>query len=143
MLKKFKFKTDVEVRWSEVDMMNIVFNSNYMTYIDIAFADYFRKGLNINFLETTENDTFTIILAKSTLEFKQPAKVFDPLEIWCRTKAMGEKSFTQEFIITKTGETTPILIAEVIYVSYSKKGAVPIPDFVRKKIEEFEGEVFK
>lgn len=78
MLKKFKFKTDVEVRWSEVDMMNIVFNSNYMTYIDIAFADYFRKGLNINFLETTENDTFTIVLAKSILEFKQSANVFDP-----------------------------------------------------------------
>lgn len=142
MLEKFKFHTDVEVRWAEVDTMGIVFNSHYLTYIDIAVSDYFRKGLEIDILDTTEKDTFTFVLAKSTLEFKQPAKLFDRLQVWCRTKAMRNKRFILEFVIVKEGETSPLLQAEVVYVSYSKEknGSVPIPDFVRERIKKFEGE---
>lgn len=141
MLEKFKFYTEVEVRWSEVDFMGIVFNSHYLTYIDIGVSDYFQKGLKIDILESTQTDTFTFVLAKSTLEFKQPAKIFDRLQVWCRTKEIGKKSFTLEYVIVKKGETTPILTAEVIYVSFSnaKNGSVPLPDFVRERMIEFEG----
>ena len=32
----------LRVRWSEVDMQKIVFNSNYLNYIDVAIAEYWR-----------------------------------------------------------------------------------------------------
>src|SRR5690625_1884227 len=112
MLEKFKFKIDLEVRWAEVDTMGIVFNSHYLTYIDMALSDYFRKGLEIDILDTTEKDTFTLVVAKSTLEFKQSARMFDSLHVWCRAKEIRNKSFILEYIITKEGETTPLLIAE-------------------------------
>lgn len=142
MLEKFKLNIDVEVRWSEVDTMGIVFNSHYLTYIDMALSDYFRKALKIDILDTTEKDTFTLVVAKSILEFKQPAKMFDRLQVWCRAKEIRNKSFTLEYVITREGETNPLLVADVIYASFNqnKNGAVPLPDFVRERMEEFEGE---
>ena len=32
----------LRVRWSEVDMQKIVFNGNYLNYIDVAIAEYWR-----------------------------------------------------------------------------------------------------
>jgi len=48
-----------------------------------------------------------------------------------------------EFKITREGENNPIVLAEIIYVSYNPetKTSQPIPTFLRKKMEAFESGV--
>ena len=38
----FRFFHRLRVRWSEVDLQKIVFNPHYLSYIDVAMADYWR-----------------------------------------------------------------------------------------------------
>lgn len=136
----FKFFHRLKVRYSEIDAQKIVFNAHYLTYLDIAVTEYFEEGLKLDLLRMAEYDEFDFVLAKTTMEYKKPARLWDWLQIWSRVKVIGNSSFTMEFLITKEGENKPILTAEIIYVSYSTKldKAVPVPDFIRTRIKQFE-----
>lgn len=142
-MKGFRFSTEVRVRYAEIDVQNVVFNSHYLTYLDIGISDYYRQGLKLDPRELSREGIFDFVLANCTLDFKQSARLDDILQIWCRTAKIGRSSMTTEFVITRKGETAPILTADFIYVSINPKTkkSQPVPDIVRKRIEEFEGKV--
>lgn len=133
----YQFSHRLKVRYSEIDGQKIVFNAHYLTYIDVAVAEYFEQVLPKE--EATE---FDFVLAKSTLEYKRSAHLNDWLTIWCGMDKIGNKSMTMNFMITRNEEVEPILLAEIIYVSVDPKTHLPspVPDFVRKRIEEFKPE---
>ena len=141
MLADFHFSHRLKVRYSEIDGQKIVFNAHYLTYIDIAVSEYFQEGLNLDLLALAENGEFDFVVAKTTLEYKSSARLNEWLNIWCHTSKIGNTSMTMNFLIIKDGETKPIMLAEIIYVSYNPLTEVsqPVPDFVRKRIEQFEG----
>ncbi|WP_423798714.1 acyl-CoA thioesterase [Neobacillus sp. SAB-20_R2A] len=136
MVNDFRFSHRLKVRYSEIDGQKIVFNAHYMTYIDVAVTEYFHEGLKLDF----EEADFDFVLAKSTLEFKKSAELNDWLNIWCKISKVGNTSMTMNCMITRDGETDPILLAEIIYVSYdaNTKTTRPVPALVRNRIEEFE-----
>ncbi|WP_040209124.1 acyl-CoA thioesterase [Neobacillus jeddahensis] len=133
----YPFSHLLKVRYSEIDGQKIVFNAHYLTYIDITVSEYFEQVLS-----QEEASEFDFVLAKSTLEYKKSAHLHDWLTIWCRMDRMGTKSMTMHFMITREDEGEPLLLAEIIYVSVDPKTHVPspIPDFVRKRIEQFKPE---
>jgi acyl-CoA thioester hydrolase len=136
----YRFKTRLKVRYSEVDAQRIVFNSNYLNYIDIAVADYFREGLQLDLAELEKDEIFDYVLKKVTLNYHKSATMYDWLNIWCRTVKMGNTSMVMEFAITRDGEEGALLTSEIVYVSYNpkKKATQPIPDFLRQTIEKYE-----
>ncbi len=132
----YRFSHRLKVRYSEIDGQKIVFNAHYLTYIDVAVTEYFQEGLKLNI---TDGD-FDFVLAKSTLEYKKPAHLNDWLNIWCKISKIGNTSMTMNCMIAKEGEDDPIVLAEIIYVSYNPetKSARPVPELVRAQIEDFE-----
>ncbi|WP_066066654.1 acyl-CoA thioesterase [Neobacillus soli] len=136
MTKDFRFSHRLKVRYSEIDGQKIVFNAHYMTYIDVAVTEYFQEGLNLGIGDSD----FDFVVAKSTLEYKRPALLNDWLTIRCRMGKVGNASMKMNCIITRDDEESPLLKAEIIYVSYNPetKTARPIPNFVRERIEQFE-----
>ncbi|MFA8438378.1 acyl-CoA thioesterase [Pueribacillus sp. YX66] len=140
-MEGFQFKTQLKVRYSEIDGQKIVFNAHYMTYLDIAISEYYSKGLQLDYVFA--DGIFDFVLAKSTLEYKQPARLNDVLDLWCRTVKIGRTSFVNEFVITRTEELDPLVKAEIIYVSIDPKTLKPqpMPELVRNRIEQFECDV--
>lgn len=140
MIDNFRFSHRLKVRYSEIDGQKIVFNAHYCTYLDIAATEYFEEGLRLNLTELAEQEKFDFVLAKTTLEYKSPARLSDWLNIWCKAKRIGNTSFTMDFMITREGEREPLLQAETIYVCYNAytNTSEPVPEFIREKIEKFE-----
>ena len=136
MTNEFHFSHRLKVRYSEIDGQKIVFNAHYLTYIDVAVTEYFQEGLGLEFSEAD----FDFVLAKSTLEYKNPAYLNNWLTIWCRMGKVGNTSMTMNCMITRDGDKKPVLLAEIIYVSYDPetKTTRPVPEFVRAKIEQLE-----
>ncbi|MFE8700618.1 acyl-CoA thioesterase [Cytobacillus sp. FJAT-54145] len=136
----YRFSHQLKVRYSEIDGQKIVFNAHYLTYIDAAVSEYFQEGLQFDIVKLAEEGKFDFVLAKSTLEYKRSAQLNDWLTIWCRVSKIGSSSMTMNFKITREGETDPLLLAEIIYVSYNPhtKKSQPVPAFVRERILEFE-----
>ncbi|TEB06194.1 Acyl-CoA thioester hydrolase YbgC [Pelotomaculum schinkii] len=139
-MEGYRFKTRLRVRYSEVDAQRIVFNSNYLTYLDIAVGEYFREGLQLDLAELEKDEIFDYVIKKVTLNYHKSATMYDWLNIWCRTVKMGNTSMVMEFAITRDGEDDALLTAEILYVSYNpkKKATQPIPDFLRQTIENYE-----
>ena len=129
----------LRVRYAEIDRQKIVYNAHYLTYLDVAFTEYFR-AIGIDFVDSSIFDT---ALVKATLEYKRPARLDDLLDIHVSIPRLGNTSFTGRYSINPHGLPGPgdaHMEAEIVYVSVTKEGRpTPIPAWVRERIAAAEG----
>ena len=139
MKSDFRFHHDIRVRFADTDLQAIVFNANYLTYYDVAWTEYFRAvGFQWKDLLALGVDT---VLARTTMEFKAPARFDEILEIHTRVSKIGNTSLTFEFAIYPQGEDRLINSANSLYVCVDPMTlkSTPVPDRLRQSIFEFEG----
>lgn len=142
MKSDFRFHHKLRVRFAETDLQGIVFNGNYMTYTDVAQAEYFREiGLRFQDLVASGTDT---VLARMTLEFKSPARFDDILEVNARVSKIGNTSFTMEFEIYPENEDRLVGAATALYVCVDPATLRPtrVPDDLRERMGRLEGKDF-
>lgn len=140
MKSRFRFHHDIRVRFADTDLQSIVFNANYLTYYDVAWTEYFRAiGYEWKDLLALGVDT---VLARTTMEFKSPARFDEILEVYTRISKIGTTSLTFEFAIYPQGEDRLINSATSLYVCVDPKKltSTPIPAELRRTIVQFEGE---
>ena len=142
-MQGYRFRHRLRVRYSEVDAAQIVFHPHYLTYFDITASEYFTEGLKVPRAAHNGEGMASYVMRKTTVDFESPATVDDRLDIWCRVAEVGATSFTMEFVITREGEGRPLVRARNVMVSYNfvKNEVQPVPDFLRRAIEEFEAGV--
>ena len=142
MKNDFRFHLQLRVRFADTDMQGIVFNGNYLTYYDVAWTEYFRAlGLTWQDLIGLGADT---VLARTTMEFKAPARFDQILEIHTRVSKIGNTSLTFEFEIYAQGDERVIGTASSLYVCIDPETLRPVrvPDALRSRISAFEGKAF-
>ncbi len=141
--EEYKCAHRLRVRWAEVDMQKVVFNSHYLTYIDTAFADYWRAiGMDYpdGYVEKYANDIF---LRKATVEYLGSARYDDELSVYFRVAKLGRSSMTYLVEIWREGQTpsdAPLIAAELVYVNADPKTmkAVPLPEDLRARVRSYE-----
>jgi acyl-CoA thioester hydrolase len=136
----FKYHHDIRVRFADTDLQAIVFNANYLTYYDVAWTEYFRAvGFEWKDLLALGVDT---VLARTTMEFKSPARFDEILQVHTRVSKIGTTSLTFEFEIYPEDEDRLIGSAASLYVCVDPKTlkSSPVPERLRRSIEKFEGE---
>lgn len=142
MKADFKFNHKLRVRFAETDMQGIVFNGNYLTYYDVAWTEYFRAmGLVWKDFVETGADT---VLARTTIEFKSPARYDEVLEVYTRVSKIGNTSLTFDFEIYPEGDERLIGTSSSLYVCVDPDTLRPVrvPDLLRSRISKFEGRDF-
>lgn len=141
--KDFTCSHQLRVRWSEVDMQKIVFNGNYLNYIDVAIAEYWRAiGLSYpdGYVDRYANDVY---LRKSSVEYLGSARYDDLLDVLVRVARLGRTSMTFAFEIWGAAADPagkPLITAELVYVNAdpATMTAMPLPVAVRELIVKFE-----
>lgn len=133
----------LRVRWSEVDMQKVVFNGNYLNYIDVAIAEYWRAiGLPYphGYVDRYAND---IYLRKAGVDYLGSARYDDVLDIFVRVAKLGRSSVTFLFEVWRAEpdpSERPLITAELVYVNADPETmtSVPLPAAVRELIAKFE-----
>jgi acyl-CoA thioester hydrolase len=133
----FRFSTRLRVRWAEIDAQGVVFNGNYLTYFDVGVTEYWRAiGLTYpdRFLAAGV-DTFTV---KTTIEYANPARYDDELDVCVRTAKLGRTSLTLAFEIRRGAER--LVTGDIVYVCVdpATRKPTPVPDVFRRTITEYE-----
>ena len=139
MKEDFRFRHSLRVRFAETDMQGIVFNGNYLTYYDVAWTEYFRAlGMRWQDLIGMGADT---VLARTTMEFKAPARFDEVLDVYTRVAKVGNTSLTFEFEIYAQNDGRLIGAASSLYVCVDQQALRPVrvPDALRARLCEFEG----
>jgi acyl-CoA thioester hydrolase len=142
MKTDFRFHHRLRVRFAETDLQGFVFNGNYLTYYDVAWTEYFRAiGLEYKYMVAMGADT---VLARTTLEFKRPARFDEILEIYTRVSKIGRTSLSFEFEIYAEGEDRLGGTASSVYVCIETQTLRPtrVPDEMRSRIGRFEEKEF-
>jgi acyl-CoA thioester hydrolase len=137
-LKGFKHKTQIQIRFKDIDALGHVNNANHLSYIELARINYFNEvvGTNINWAEDG------IILAKVVMDYKMPMMFADNVFVYTKCSRIGNKSFDLDYVIVKDESGIETILAEsktvLVCFNYKSNNSMPMPDKWRKKFEEFE-----
>jgi acyl-CoA thioester hydrolase len=128
----------VPVLWGDQDSFGHVNNIMYLKWSETARVDYLvRVGL----YPPLPPDGIGPILASISCDYKRPLNYPDTVQVGARVRKLGNSSMKMEHRIVSESLNTIVaeLDSTVVVVNYTKKNSVPIPDPVRKAIQELEG----
>lgn len=135
-LDSFKYKTEIEVRFADFDMMGHVNNATYFTYMEIGRAKYWNKAIQWDWKKTG------VVIAQASLDYITPILIDDKISIYVRTSRIGKTSFDLEYLLVKTAFGKDVVCSKgktvCVAYDYQSKAPSPIPENERAKMISFE-----
>lgn len=136
LLDSFKYKTNIETRFADFDMMGHVNNAVYFTYMEIARTKYWSHAVKWDWKKTG------VIIAQASLEYKLPVFLEDKISIYVRTSRMGNSSFDLEYLIVKMKDGKEVVCSKgktvCVAFDYQSKSSTLIPQDEKNKMLLFE-----
>lgn len=135
-LDDFKYKTSLETRFADFDMMGHVNNAVYFTYMEIARTKYWKQAIAWDWEQTG------VVIAKASIDYIKPVYLKDILSMYVRTSRIGTSSFDLEYLLVKhvNGKEEVCSKGKSVCVAfdYATKKPAPIPEKEKGKMIEFE-----
>jgi len=132
----FKYKTAIETRFADFDMMGHVNNAVYFTYMEVARTRYWKQAIAWDWEKTG------IVIAKASVDFILPVYLQDKVTMYVRTSRVGNTSFDLEYTLVKhvNGSEQVCTTGKTVCVAfdYASKKSIPIPTTERAKMGAFE-----
>lgn len=131
--KENNFQYSFRVRYSEVDSQGIVFNANYLNYLDVAITEYFRsKG--ISYSEFIERYQLDFHVVQSLIDYRNGAKFDDVLDVLLSPSYKSSKIYWS-FQIKCSEKNICSGMLTYITVSHATKKIVSLPEEVGRLLE--------
>lgn len=136
---KRSFSYNFRIRYSEVDAQKIVYNSHYLTFLDVSIFEFFDAiGFNQEkYIKETNNEFHTV---RAVVEYKAPATLGDTIEVLTRIKKIGNSSITfqQEIYLHESDKL--LATGEIVWVNTNQEEMVPttVPDYLRQLLKDYQ-----
>jgi acyl-CoA thioester hydrolase len=136
---KESFSYNFRIRYSEVDAQKIVYNSHYLTFLDVSIFEFFDAiGFNQEeYIKETNNEFHTV---RAVVEYKAPATLGDTIEVLTRIKKIGNSSITfqQEIYLHESDKL--LATGEIVWVNTNQEEMVPttVPDYLRQLLKDYQ-----
>ncbi len=134
----YKHKTQIQIRFKDVDAMGHVNNANHFTYFEIARVHYFNEVVN----ETINWSKQGIILAHMEIDYRNPILLTDEVWVYTGIIHLGMKSFEVGYQIIRIINGKEIIAAEgksvQVCFDYDTNKTIPIPDLWKQKVLAYE-----
>jgi acyl-CoA thioester hydrolase len=135
-MNPFKHKTQIQIRFKDIDKLGHVNNANHVTYFELARVDYFNaladEGVKIDWVNQG------VILAKIEMEYKQPIFLEDKVFVYTWVSRVGSKSFDMICTIIKFVDSLEVEVARgtaiIVCFDYNKNESITIPELWKEKM---------
>lgn len=135
-LDSFKYKTTLETRFADFDMMGHVNNAVYFTYMEIARSKYWAQAIHWDWKKTG------VVIAQATLDYIKPILIDDKISMYVRTSRIGKTSFDLEYLLIKMENGKEVICSKgktvCVAFDYETKSSASIPEHERNKMIVFE-----
>ena len=135
-LDSFLFKTTIETRFADFDMMGHVNNAVYFTYMEIARTKYWANAIKWDWKKTG------VIIAKASLDYIKPILIDDKIHMYVRTSRIGNSSFDLEYLLVKIKDGKEVVCSKgktvCVAFDYQTQSSAPIPESEKSKMLIFE-----
>lgn len=130
------FRHQVRVRYSECDLQGIVFNANYLTYVDDALTELWRAAVPGGYTGMVESGV-DLVVGEANIRYLAPARVDDVVNLDATVTRMGTTGLTLEVAISSQGRELTRVTMRYVFVTAKEGGKVPIPDEVRNALQPY------
>ena len=136
ILKQYRYRTGVEMRWSDLDEVGHVNNAIYLTYFEQARVFYFHEACQWNWKDDG------VILASNQIDYVRPLLFPSPAYIYVRTTRLGNKSFEVQYhLVNEYPDRKELIVtgkSVLVMFDYKTQKSFPIPDRLRHKLIAYE-----
>jgi len=125
-----KDRTEVKVRFGEVDSMGIVWHGNYVKYIEEGRESFGRK-YGISYMDIYKNDVMTPVV-NMNIDFKRQVQYGDQLVIETELVDQPAAKILFKFKIFRKSDDELVATAETtqVFVDLNREILLYYPDFV-------------
>lgn len=120
-------------------MQRVVFNANYLAYVDDAVDNWMRSALSSQLEQAGDptnlhNVGFDFMVKKATVTWTSAVRFAETVDLDCSISRWGTSSFDVQVVGSVTGEER--FISEVTYVSVDpdSQRPTPTPDLVKESL---------
>jgi acyl-CoA thioester hydrolase len=128
------FAHRLEVRFRDCDPFGHVNNAVYLTYLEQARFAHWRALWGFS-LEALPSGAPGVILARAEIDFRQPARYGDVLDVRIGLAGIGRTSFTYEYeIAAESGALVASARTVLVMYDYAAGKPVVVPDGIRERL---------
>ena len=117
------YRQRIRVRYGECDLQGVVFNANYLVYVDDVIEQWLATALPA--------DELDYMVRKATIEWLSPARRGDLLDLTAEVSRWGRTSFDITVRGEVAGREVFIAVLTCINVAPGSHTPTPVPDSVR------------
>jgi acyl-CoA thioester hydrolase len=129
------FRHQLRVRYGECDAQGIVFNANYLAYVDVALTELWREAFgSYDSMVARGVDT---VVHESNLLFRSSARFDDLLAIEGGLEPLGRTSAVLRLVFRRGEEDLVEARLRYVFVDTESWEKTPIPDWVREGLAPF------
>jgi acyl-CoA thioester hydrolase len=128
--------TPVQIRFNDIDIMGHVNNAVHQYYFDIARLQYFRHV----FGKSVDWNKEALVLATITIDYLEPIKMEDRIEVHTRVDKIGNKSIgmTQRIIDSHTGALKSSSRSVLVAYSRTEHKTMEVPSSWRERVAYYD-----
>ena len=129
----YRFKTPIQIRYSDFDMLGHINNATIVTYFEVARIYYFFEiGWKL--------DDISNVVAHLDIDFMSPILPGSKVDCYVRTSSLGSKSFQMQYELRSEKEDIIYAKGHSVQVCIEKPSgaAIIIPDNIRDIITNYE-----
>jgi acyl-CoA thioester hydrolase len=129
------FTHRVRVRYYECDPQGVVWNANYLNYLDVAHTELTRELLG-SYAELVDVG-LEVVMAEVRFRFLGAARFDDELEVDLDLTRLGTTAMTMRAIVRRADAVLAEGEARYVYVESRSGEKTPIPVPVRSAFEPY------
>ncbi|MFH1538760.1 MAG: thioesterase family protein [bacterium] len=137
-MEGYPFSIDKRVRYSETDSEGILNNISIFKYFEIGRTEFWRAaGIEV---PQMAGNGFGIVMVRQECDYRLPVYPDELLEVGTRLGGVGNTSFTTEYRVCRKATGEVVADGKTVHVVIDSKERKPIavPEYLRRKMEEFE-----
>ena len=136
MKTRFPVKTDLIVRFADVDVMGHVNNAVYLSYFEQARVAFFKKINKLDLRYMDAKSAFGFIVAEIGIKFLAPTYVDQALTVAIRVAEIRNKAFRFEYEIRDKKSKVVVATGFSVQVSYNykKQKTFPLPADLKRRM---------
>jgi acyl-CoA thioester hydrolase len=121
-------KTPIQLRFKDIDALGHVNNANHLSFFELARIKYFDDLIG----EKIDWEKEGMILARVTVDYKQPVYLQDKISVYTSLVKTGTTSFELEYKLMReekdeTETVVSIGTSVIVCFNYKEKKPVPVP----------------
>ena len=129
------FVHELRVRWGECDPQGIVFNANYVSYVDDAVGALWRQAFGS--YDAMVERGIDMVVAELNLVYRAPARPEEAIAVEMRIERLGETSMTSGMNVVRGEDLLVEARIRHVFVDTATWSKTPIPDWLRSALAPY------